>query len=64
MSLNVIYIFLNNALGFILYFNRFTSTWMRIMMPITLTLIWLKELSEMEAERIGQRIERVATVIT
>ena len=64
MSLKVIYLFLNNALGFILYFNRFTSTWMRMMMPITLTLIRLKELSEMKAERIGQRIKRVATVIT
>ena len=64
MLLNVIYLFLNDTLGFILYFNRFTSTWMRIMMPITLTLIWLKELCEMKVERIGQRMERMATVIT
>ena len=64
MLLNVIYLFLNNTLGFILYFNRFTSTWMRIMMPITLTLIWLKELCEMKVERIDQRMERMATVIT
>ena len=53
------YLFLNNVLCLFCYLNRFTSTWMSIMMRITSTLIWLRKLSEMKAKAL-----RIACVQT